>query len=105
MRDALPAARCMSMAACTSWADPTRPGTINQQRGVHAMRTQDQRTDSRARGRIRSRTLVLAGLAAALAACTTVGPDFVKPEVTSNPAWNATEMAQLDTSKAVDGAW
>ena len=69
------------------------------------MRIQDQRTDSRARGRIRSRTLALAGLAAALAACTTVGPDFVKPEVTSNPAWSATEMAQLDTSKAVDGAW
>jgi NodT family efflux transporter outer membrane factor (OMF) lipoprotein len=68
------------------------------------MRPQDHRTLPRTRGPGR-RTYAWLALAAALAGCTTVGPEFVKPETTVNPQWSAAEEALLDRTRAVDGAW
>jgi NodT family efflux transporter outer membrane factor (OMF) lipoprotein len=44
-------------------------------------------------------------LATALAACTTVGPEFAKPETQASAQWSAADEALLDKAKAVDGAW
>ena len=39
------------------------------------------------------------------AGCTTVGPEYVRPETTVNPAWLEAEQAQFDTSPAELAQW
>jgi len=52
-----------------------------------------------------ARAFALISLITALGGCTTVGPNFVKPEVEVNTEWTAQEKSQLDTAKAADAAW
>ena len=56
--------------------------------------------------RARSRTgLLLPLIAAMLAACAPVGPDFVRPEVPVNPEWPDAELDAFETDAAQLEDW
>jgi outer membrane protein TolC len=40
-----------------------------------------------------------------VAACTTVGPEYERPETSVNPAWLDAELAQFETTPAELGEW
>jgi NodT family efflux transporter outer membrane factor (OMF) lipoprotein len=44
-------------------------------------------------------------LSITLGGCTVVGPQFVKPDVTVNPAWTKEGQDQFNMAKAADAAW
>jgi NodT family efflux transporter outer membrane factor (OMF) lipoprotein len=70
---------------------------------VHSVRTHNLRTWPRSRG---WRAVVLLGLAVtALGGCRTVGPKFVKPDVTVNPEWSAQDDPRLANGTAPESAW
>jgi NodT family efflux transporter outer membrane factor (OMF) lipoprotein len=48
---------------------------------------------------------VLLGVMLTLAACTAVGPDFVKPEAKVNTDWSQKDSAGLSSKAAADTAW
>jgi NodT family efflux transporter outer membrane factor (OMF) lipoprotein len=55
--------------------------------------------------RQRAPRLGLIGTAALFAACAPVGPDFVRPELPTNPAWLDAELDMFDTGPAELAEW
>ncbi len=53
----------------------------------------------------RNRIFVLLLLAVTLTACTTVGPKFVKPQVTVNPDWSMSNDVRVARAMQPDPAW